>query len=233
VGESRPEHRLARSRRRSCARPAMGRASRRVRRLTLAPGWSPGLKVGAHVDEVSSVSSLEDEDREDDTAGVFSVDPSSVAALTEGPRGRFWVLQAEGESDNDSNIELNVVGAERQMNLVSPMANSNHSRDVGTAFSSTGSHSPGVLSLEVMHNVEMRGSSCGRSVSHQNMLEEAVCRPSRASVSLNGSRRARAWPTMACPLTTPSPTDPRRKNNSMGGPHVSGPKYPEEEGRQS
>ena len=48
----------------------MGRASRRVRHLTLAPGWSPGLKVGAHVDEVSSVSSLEDEDLEEDTAGV-------------------------------------------------------------------------------------------------------------------------------------------------------------------
>jgi hypothetical protein len=161
------------------------------------------------------VSNLEDEDREDDTAGVFSVDPSSVPALTEGPRGRFWVLQAEGESDDDSNIERDVVGAERQMNLVSPMANSNHSRDVGTAFSSTGSHSPGVQSLEVMHNVEMRGSSCGSVLE-----EEAVCRPSRASVSLNGSRRARAWPTMACPLTTPSPTDPRRKTNS-GGVHMS------------
>jgi hypothetical protein len=166
------------------------------------------------------VSSLEDEDREDDTAGVFSVDPSSVATSTEGPRGRFWVLQAEVESVDDSNVELDVVVAERQMNLVSLMANSNHSRDVGTAFSSTGSHSLGVQSSEVMHNVEMRGSSSGRSVSRQNycsrtwqgplpgprrspaitfgdMLEEAVCRPSRASVSLNGSRRARTWHIMA------------------------------------
>jgi hypothetical protein len=168
AGESRPERRLARSRRRSCARLAMGRASRRVRHLTLAPGWSPGLKVGAHVDEVSSVSSLEDEDLEEDTAGVFLVGPSSVAASTEGPRGRFWVLQAEVESDDDSNVELDVFGAERKMNLVSPMANSNHSRDVGTAFSSTGSHSLEVQSSEVMHNIGMRGSSSGRSVSRQN-----------------------------------------------------------------
>jgi hypothetical protein len=38
-----------------------------------------------------------------------------VAASTEGPRGRFWVLQAEVESDDDSNVELDVVGAERQI----------------------------------------------------------------------------------------------------------------------
>jgi hypothetical protein len=47
-----------------------GFSARQAPRLTLAPGWSSGLKVGAHVDEVSSVSSLEDEDLEEDTAGV-------------------------------------------------------------------------------------------------------------------------------------------------------------------
>lgn len=224
----------------------MGRGSRRARRLTLAPGWSPGRWKTEGEYEVSAFDGEGYDAGQCGSDVEFSCDPSSAGAPISASWGRFWVLSAEDSVEEDSVGGDDGVVVLRGCSSVSLNQVSPQTEGISTA-SSSGSCSPFQDELaRSSSSTETPRTSCKRSTvssasdpgawhgplpsprqspafTFGDALQKAVVRQPRASVRKAQGRRARTWPAMACPKHRDALPEESGNTISHEVPSVRGP----------